>query len=730
MSCLASTTKPVLLSQASPIPPTPKRSVLHTYLGVEVVDDYEWLEDRLDPEVLAWTAEQTRHARAVIEALPRTAAIRRRWTELKRAQAADYHSLVRVGEKIFAIEYDPGRRQQSRLVRMGLDADPRYAEVVVDPNTLDPDGGVAIDFFVPSPDGSMVAVSLSRGGTESGTLHVYDASKGVALGDAIPRVNGGTAGGSAAWDEAGQGLFYTRYPAPGERPPEDLGFYQQVYHHRLGSAPSLDTYVLGRELPRIAEVQLRRGPSGRRMLIRVAHGDGGACAFFLREANGSVVRLADDTDEIAAAEIGADDAIYLLSRKGAPLGKVLRLPPDATSLDRADLILAEGPHSIRDLIVTASRLYVIRLMGGPCELVVYGLDGTALGVVPTPPISSVNQVAASAHDDDMLFRCQTFISPPAWLRLRGGVVEETPLRVESPVSFDDAEVVRETCISPDGTRVPLNIIRKKGVRLDGTMPGLLTAYGGFGVSLSPRFRLDARMWLDEGGFLAIANLRGGGEFGEAWHTAGKLTSKPNVFDDMAACARHLCERGYTRPSRLALSGGSNGGLLMGAMLTRHPDLFGAVVSSVGIYDMLRVERTPNGGFNVTEYGSVRDPDQFRVLYSYSPYHRVRDGTPYPPTLLLTGENDPRVDSWHSKKMAARMQAATPTGCVLLFARPDAGHGIGRSHQQEIDDTTLELSFLFHALGLDGPVQPRAGEVTGEDPRSLGPDAQGSSPPRP
>ncbi len=725
MSCPPSTTKPALPPQALPIPAAPKRPVLDTYHGVEVVDDYQWLEDRFDPEVLAWTAEQTRHARAVIESLPRTAAIRRRWAELRQAQAADYHSLVRAGERLFAIEYHPGRRQQSRLVRMGLDADPRHAEVVVDPNKLDPNGGVSIDFFVPSPDGTMVAVSLSRGGTESGTLHLYDASKGVALGDAIPRVNGGTAGGSAAWDETGQGIFYTRYPAPGERPPEDLGFYQQVYHHRIGTAPSLDTYVLGREFPRIAEVQLRRGPSGRRMLVRVAHGDGGECAFFLREADGSVVRLADHADEVTAAEIGADDAVYLLSRKGSPLGKVLRLPPDVASLDRAELILEEGPHAIRDLIVTASRLYVVRLMGGPCELVVHSLDGTALGVVETPPISSVNQVAASADDDDLLFRCQTFISPPAWMRLRGGVVEATPLRVELPVSFDDAEVVREMCISPDGTRVPLNIIRKKGAQLDGTMPGLLTAYGGFGVSLSPRFRLDARMWLDEGGFLAIANLRGGGEFGEAWHAAGKLTSKPNVFDDMAACARHLCDRGYTCPSRLALSGGSNGGLLMGAMLTRHPELFGAVASSVGIYDMLRVERTPNGSFNVTEYGSVHDPDQFRVLYSYSPYHRVRDGTPYPPTLLLTGENDPRVDSWHSKKMAARMQAACPTGCALLFCRPDAGHGIGRSHQQEIDDTTLELSFLFHALGLDGPAGPRAGEATAEGPRCPDPGAQGS-----
>ncbi len=679
-------------------PATPKRPVVRAYHGVRVRDDYEWLEHRDDPEVSAWTAAQTAFARGNLDALPGVQALRDRVALLRTSQSADWHSLTRVGRTIFALEHDPAHGQQPRLVRMGMDTDPRAARVVVDPNSLDEAGSVSIDFYVPSPDGRLVAVSLSKGGTESGAVHVFDAQTGQATGDVIERVNGGTAGGSAAWDDRGEGLFVTRYPAPGERPPEDLGFYQQVYHHRLGTPASQDQYVIGKDFPRIAEVQLRRAEDGHRMLIQVAHGDGGEHAFFVREASGRITQIARFEDEIVRAEFGRADDLYLLSRKDAPLGRILRLQLDRPGLSSAVQVVAENEHSIREFVVTANRLFVIRVAGGPSQMDVYDLQGASLAIVPLRPISSINQVVGAAADDDVLFRSQTFISPPAWYRLRDGVVQDTPLRVRSPASFDDAEVVRELCVSKDGTRIPLNIVRAKGAKLDGTMPGLLTAYGGYGVSLSPRFRQDARLWLDAGGFVAVANLRGGSEFGEAWHRAGNLTRKQNVFDDMAACAQHLIDRGYTSPARLAISGGSNGGLLMGAMATQHPDLFRAIVSYVGIYDMLRVELTPNGGFNVTEYGSVEDLDQFRALYAYSPYHRVPQGGKCPSMLLITGENDPRVDSWHSKKMAARLQDASPGSVVLLVARPDAGHGIGRSVQQDIDDAVLELSFLFRELG--------------------------------
>jgi prolyl oligopeptidase len=281
-------------------------------------------------------------------------------------------------------------------------------------------------------------------------------------------------------------------------------------------------------------------------------------------------------------------------------------------------------------------------------------------------------------------------------------VTRTPYVQTSPASFADAEVVRETCVSRDGTKVPLNVIRKKGLSLAGTNPTILTGYGGYGASRLPRFDPVVRLWLDRGGVFAIANLRGGSEFGEEWHRAGNLTRKQNVFDDFAACAAHLVEARYTSAPHLAIIGGSNGGLLMGAALTQHPEMFRAVVSYVGIYDMLRVELTPNGAFNVTEYGTVKDPDQFKALFAYSPYHHVQSGVAYPATLFLTGANDPRVDPFHSRKMVARLQTAGAAGAPhLLRVSGDTGHGIGTPLDAEIEEYTDVYGFLFRELGV-GP----------------------------
>jgi prolyl oligopeptidase len=249
--------------------------------------------------------------------------------------------------------------------------------------------------------------------------------------------------------------------------------------------------------------------------------------------------------------------------------------------------------------------------------------------------------------------------------------------------------------------VPVNVIHCKGINLDGSNPTILYGYGGYSISLAPTFSLRRRVWLDQGGVYAIANLRGGGEFGEEWHRAGNLTNKQNVFDDFAACARHLIELGYTNPRKLALEGGSNGGLLMGAALTQHPHLFRAVLAWVGLFDMLRVELDPNGAFNVTEFGTVADPEQFKALYAYSPYHNVRDGTDYPSVLLITGENDGRVNPAHSRKMAARLQAATASGCpVLLRTSATAGHGLGTALAERIEEEADAFAFLFDQLGIE------------------------------
>jgi prolyl oligopeptidase len=275
----------------------------------------------------------------------------------------------------------------------------------------------------------------------------------------------------------------------------------------------------------------------------------------------------------------------------------------------------------------------------------------------------------------------------------------TALAAKSPADFSKDEVVREMAVSLDGTQIPLNIIRRKKTKLDGRNPVLLYGYGGYGISMTPAFSAGRSLWLDRGGIYVVANLRGGGEYGEEWHQAGNLVHKQNVFDDFAACAQYLIDKKYTQPGKLAVEGGSNGGLLMGAVYTQHPDKFRVCVSYVGIYDMLRVELSPNGLFNVTEFGSVKDPEQFKALYAYSPYHHVVDGTAYPPVLFLTGANDPRVEPWHSRKMTARLQAADPAGTILLRTSANSGHGIGTSLNERIEEDVDVYSFLFDELGV-------------------------------
>ncbi len=560
---------------------------------------------------------------------------------------------------------------------------------------------------MPSLDGRLVAVSLSQKGSENGTLHVYEVASGRELPDRIPHVNGGTAGGSVTWNADGSGLYYTRYPHAGERPPPDLDFYQQVWFHELGSPEADDRYAIGKEFPRIAETELSTSDDGKYVLATVQNGDGGEFAHYLLGPGGTWETIAGFKDGVKAAAFGRDGSLYLLSTAGAPRRKLLKLDPGVASLAKARVVVPESSVVIQSFEASASHLFVVDLAGGPSELRVFDLEGKGGAAVPILPVSTVSEIVP-AGGDDVLFRNQSFIDPPGWYHYAAAAREtrKTALFQTSPVSYADTEVVRETCVSKDGTKVPLNVLRRKDTRLDGQNPFLLTGYGGFGISRTPRFSPTTRPWLDHGGVFAVANLRGGGEFGEAWHEAGNLTKKQNVFDDFAACAAHVVEAKYTSPKRLAILGGSNGGLLMGAELTQHPGAFRAVVSLVGIYDMLRVESTPNGAFNVTEYGTVKDPAQFRALYAYSPYHHVQEGILYPSVLFLTGANDPRVDPFHSRKMTARLQAVTASlgiwaHPILLRTSSDTGHGIGTPLDAEIDQLTDIYGFLLKELGVAG-----------------------------
>ena len=596
-------------------PATPKKPVTDTYHGVKVVDPYRWLENGDDAAVRKWDREQNQYARHYLDKLSDLAALRKRLTELNSATSADYLALTDRGGKLFALKVQPPKNQPF-LVTLASADDPKSEKSVVDPNKLNAKGTTAIDFYVPSLDGKRVAVSLSEGGSEEGTVHVYETATGKELEDVIPRVNGGTAGGSVAWNADGSGFWYTRYPRGNERPKKDLNFYQQVYFHKLGTSTSEDTYVLGKDFPRIAEIQLRTSPDGKHVLAIVANGDGGEFAHYLLGPSGKWLQLTHFDDKITGAAFGQDQALYLLSRHGTPRGRILRMPLASPDLKEAKTIVKESEAAIQGFVAADSRLYVADLVGGPSQVRVFDLHGEAQKPVPVPPISSIGQIVR-VQGDVVLFRSESYLQPPAWYRYdpAKGKATKTALFRTSPADFSDCEVKRDFAVSKDGTKVPLNIIYKKGIKLTGDNPTILYGYGGYGVSLSPNFRVGRKVWLEQGGVYVVANLRGGGEYGEAWHRAGNLTNKQNVFDDFIACAKYLIEHKYTNPKKLAIEGGSNGGLLMGAAMTQHPELFRAVVCHVGVLDMLRVELHPNGAFNVTEYGTVKDKKQFEALYA-------------------------------------------------------------------------------------------------------------------
>jgi prolyl oligopeptidase len=693
------------LSDAAPAesaPDTPKKPVSTEYNGVTVEDPYQWLEADDDSQVKAWSDAQNQQTRKYLESLPDRAAIEKQLQEWYAKTSPNYFSLISRPGILFAMKFQPPK-QQPLLVTLASADDLKSEKVVLDPNVLDTKGTTAIDWFVPSLDGKYVAISLSKGGSEDGTLHFYETATGKALPDTIAHVQYPTAGGSAAWNADGTGVFYTRFPRKGERPDTDLNFYQQIYFHKLGTPDTEDKYSIGKDFPRIAEINLAASHDGKYILATVANGDGGDFAHYLLEPDKTWKQITQFNDQIKLARLGRDNALYLLSRADAPRGKILRLPLDAPELKNAAEIVSAGQAVIEQIVPSKEALYVGDLLGGPSQIRRFDLNGKNETTIPIPQISSVQQMLA-LDDGSLLFSDVSYTEPTAWFHCANEKTEpsKTSLRNTSPVSLADIEVRREFATSKDGTKIPLNILFRKGMQRDGQNPTLLYSYGGYGISMSPNFDFTRRLWFDRGGVYAVANIRGGGEFGEEWHKAGNLTKKQNVFDDFAAAAEYLIKEKYTQREKLAIQGGSNGGLLMGAMITQHPDLFQAVVSSVGIYDMLRVELAPNGAFNVTEFGTVKNPEQFKALYAYSPYHHVVDGTKYPAVLMMTGANDGRVAPYHSRKMTARLLAANKSANpILLRTSSSAGHGIGTALSERIKQSADIYAFLFAQLGMSG-----------------------------
>jgi prolyl oligopeptidase len=684
-----------------PVVPAPQIPVTDRFHGVEVTEDYRWLEDAAAEETVAWTKAQQHRSQAYFGQIGWREALRTRVSGLLKSERTAYKQLRSGGSSFFALKVQTPRQQPFLVALTDLD-DPGTERVVVDPDVIDPAGETAIDFFVPSPDGRRVAVSLSEHGTEDGSLHIFDVASGEVVGEPIAHVN--LMGGSVAWRHDGSGFWYTRCADP-------AGFRQQVWLRELDDRPDRMDLAGPFADEQIAENFLSASPDGRWVMDRVQRGDGGQWQIFVRGqgADGSWWQVADVPDKCVYAVLGPD-ALYLLSVRDAPHGKVLRLPlSEGATVAGAEEIVPAGNTVIEDLAVTDDTVWVVDMDGGPQQVRAFDTRGGALPPVPIPPLSSV-----SSHRDglsrlgpDLIAWSRESFTEPAtwWVAARGQAPRPTALRTTIPVDLSGYEVTREFATSKDGTRVPLNVIAAPGTPRDATAPALLTAYGGYGISLVPRFDPDLRLWLEQGGVYVVANIRGGGEYGEEWHHAGRLATKQNCFDDFIACADHLQRSGITSREHLAIMGGSNGGLLMGAVLTQRPDIARAVIAAVPVMDSLRTETSTNGRFNIPEYGTVDDPELFPVLLAYSPYHHVVDGTAYPAVLLTAGENDTRVDAWQAKKMTARLQTATCSGRPVLLRLQAGGHLAG-SLDQAIDETTDWYAFLFDQLGLGYyPVSP-------------------------
>jgi len=682
-----------------PPPPTPKKTTYTDYHGESVPDDYQWLEDGSDTDVKSWVGDHNRRTRAYLDLLPGRQALYTSVRKFVEYGSPAFYALQHRGNVLFSMRWRPPK-QQPFLVTLAPVDNPNAEKVLVDPTTIDPSGATSIDYYVASPDGAKIAVSLSKGGREGGSIHVFDVGTGREIAEVVPQGAGRYDGKSIAWNGGGTGFFYTRYPSEGEGKPQDRGFYQKVYFHKLYSPPKDDNVVIG-ETPRLAQIDLETNGDGKFVTAKIASGYGGRSEHWVFRQGAGFSRVAGFGDEIEKVVVGPDGDLWALSKKDAPRGKVLKTSAWKPQLDKAKVVVPEGEGVIREVIPTLSRVYVRSNVEGPSEIRWFETKGKGKGVVPILPVSSVHEVVV-LQEGDLYFENESFTEASAWYRFRAssGKVEKTAMAQPATADFSDSVVVRETCTSKDGTKIPLSILRRKDAKLGGENPTILTGLGGFGVIVAPDYDPTRRAWLDVGGAVAVANLRGGGEGGDEWHKAGMLLQKQNVFDDFFACAERLFELKVTKPEKLAIVGSAQAPLLMGAALTQRPELFRAVVARGSIYDMVRLENSPNGAYDVPEYGTVTDGRQFKALYGYSPYHRIEDGKPYPATLLLAGENDPRGDPSHARKMAARLLAATSSKSpILLRSSGDTGRGVGTPLDHAVLEAVDVYTFLFHVLGI-------------------------------
>jgi prolyl oligopeptidase len=664
--------------------------ILH---GESIPDPYRWLEDGESAETRDWTERQNALTESYLGAVPARETIRHRLDELLAIGALSVPAPVR--GRYFYQRRDGRQNQPVLYVREGVHGADR---ALVDPNHLSAAGTTALDWYYPSDDGRLLAYGLSENGSEQSVLHVLEVESGATLPDRIPH----TRAADLAWLPDGTGFYYTRYPAAGVVPSGEEHYHRAVHFHRLGTDPGGDPQIF-----KPAEKEHWPGvsisPDGRWLLIGVARTFDQTDLYLQdRHAGAQPVAVARDLPATFEGEI-AHGRLFLRTNLDAPTYRLYVVDPEQPAREGwREIIPPREGAVLEGARVAGDRLALSYLERASSRLRLCDLEGSGMVEVELPTLGSLFGTGAEWDGRELFFGFSSYAVLPSVYRIDLETDERTLWqRVEADVDSDRFEVHQVSVRSRDGTPVSMFLVHRRGLARNGDNPVYLTGYGGFNISMAPAFSRSLLLWLEHGGVLAVPNIRGGGEYGEGWHQGGMLGQKQNSFDDFIGAAEWLIRERYTRPERLAAAGGSNGGLLMGAVLTQRPELFRAIVIQVPLLDMLRYHRFLIARLWIPEYGSADDPEQFRWLRAYSPYHHVRSGVSYPAVLLATAESDSRVDPLHARKMAARLQASTSSERpILLRLESRAGHGAGKPLAKVLEEMTDTWTFVFSEIGVE------------------------------
>ena len=679
-------------------PPTPKHDVTASFFGQVVHDPYRWLEDAPAPAVKQWIAAQNAYTEKVMGGFPDAKAIAKRVGELALTSTQQFSPEI-VGGTLFYLRQTPPQPQAELVVAKWPGGKPK---VLVDPNGAH--GSIAITGYWPSPNAEYVAYGTAEGGNEETTVRFVDVATGETLPDALRYAGGGTTPQALVWDADGKGMTYVRLPLPAGTSGSVSQFDAALYHHVLGTQASADTLEFGRGLSKVAEYTLLGSADGQHAAALLHYGDGAPDAVYLRNGGGAwKLALGTEADVRAAFEVNQGaawdgDRLLVIAYQNAPRGKLLALDADGKST----LLVPQGDWAMHSVAPVEDGFLIVEVRGPDWRVQQYSNNGKFVRTAPLPKTGiGIGTIASSARSDRALISYSGWTIPSRWAEYDAthGTLK-TVFEVKPAADYSGVVSYRLDAISKDGTKIPVTVIAMRSMAPNGRRPTILYGYGGFGICTAPRFLGSTLAWLERGGVYAVANIRGGGEYGEGWHADGMLAKKQNGFDDFYAAAQALVQHHWTDPAHLGILGGSNGGLLMGAALTQHPSEYRAVVSLVGIYDMLRAELWPNGQYNVSEYGTVTKKPDFEWLRAYSPLQNVKPHTAYPAVLLITGVNDPRVAPWQSRKFAAALQAATTSSDpVLLLTRMNEGHGVTASFSQRVGNAAAAMAFFAQELGL-------------------------------